>query len=66
MAELYDELGSLVGDSNTKPIEVIPEMLDYNFVENCSSPDELKAVMAALRKGASRYEISLCKSKTLA
>lgn len=64
MAELYDEVESLLGDSNTKPIEVIPEMLDYDFVENCSSPDELKAVMAALRKGSSRYEFSLCKSKS--
>lgn len=64
MAELYDEVGSLVGDSNTKPVEVIPEMLDYNFVENCNSPDELRAVMAALRKGASRYELSLCANQS--
>ncbi|KAL7549809.1 hypothetical protein ACHAWF_013063 [Thalassiosira exigua] len=49
-SELYDD-DFLLGDSNSKVIEVVPEMLDYTFVEETSDADELRAVFRALKKG---------------
>ena len=45
MTELYDE------DNTKKLIEVVPEMLDYEFVANCDSPDELLAILKMLKSG---------------
>jgi len=53
MAELFND-SSLFGSgssSNNAPIEVIAEMLDYDFVNSCSSIDELKAILQTLKAG---------------
>ena len=52
MAELFNDsslFGS--GSNNAKPIEVFAEMLDYDFVNSCSSIDELKAILQTLKVG---------------
>ena len=52
MAEFFDD-DCLFGDAhkNAKHVEVIPEMLDYEFIGKCTSVDELRSVLAALKKG---------------
>ena len=57
MAELYDE-ETLLSDSNAKPIEVVPEMLDYEFVATCESADELRAVLKALKSGTFNFGLT--------
>jgi tetratricopeptide (TPR) repeat protein len=49
MAELIDEFISL--NQTSKKITVIPEMLDYSFVQDCNDLDELRAIMVALISG---------------
>jgi len=53
MAELFNDT-SLFGSgssSNNAPLEVIAEMLDYDYVNRCSSVDELKAILQTLKAG---------------
>jgi len=54
MAELFNDSSLFgIGSSNAKPTEVIPEMLDYDFVNSCDSIsiDELKAILQTLKAG---------------
>ena len=57
MAELYDE-ETLLSDSNTKPIEVVSEMLDYEFVADCELANELRAVLKALKSGTFNFGLT--------
>lgn len=50
MTDLYVE-EALLADGNSETIEVVPEMLDYGFVESCKSVDEMRAVYKALKNG---------------
>lgn len=49
MADLLDDESILYSSDDVKPIEVLPEMLDYAFVDTCESINELRAVMKALK-----------------
>jgi tetratricopeptide (TPR) repeat protein len=49
MADLLDDESILYSSDDLKPIEVLPEMLDYAFVDTCESINELRAVMNALK-----------------
>lgn len=54
-----------MGDSNANLIEVVPEMLDYEFVANCESTDELRAVLNSLESGEhGKYPDLECAVKT--
>ena len=57
MAELYDE-DIFLGDSNVKPFDGVPEMLDYDYVANCESADELRAILKALKSGAFHFGLT--------
>lgn len=46
-----DESIFYVSSGNARPIEVLPEMLDYAFVDTCESANELRAVLKALKSG---------------
>ena len=54
MAELFNDaslFGSGSSSNNAKPIEVFAEMLDYDYVNRCSSVDELKVILQTLKAG---------------
>ena len=55
-----------MGDSkDSGPIEVLPEMLDYEFVASCDSADDLRAVLNALESGALKlWTNSSCVAKS--
>lgn len=49
MAELIEEFISL--NQASKGVEVIPEMLDYGYIDECKDVDELKSIMSSLVSG---------------
>lgn len=46
-----DDESIYISSGNAKSVEVLPEMLDYAFVDTCESANELLAVLKALKSG---------------
>lgn len=53
MAELFDEAALLLGgqDQDAKPIGILPDHLDYSYVDRCKDIEEIRAIYNALVKG---------------